>query len=76
MYLRDLTLPFVFLAILVVGMAGGLYKYSKNHEEFVRALNQHVRERGCFSAEQSYNNPNIFYLRCPDGIEELDLSER
>ena len=76
MYRRYLTAHFIFLAILVVGMAGGLYKFNKDREEFVAALNQHVKERGCFSAEQSYNNPNIFYLRCPDGIEELNLGEK
>lgn len=55
-------------------MFGGIYVFEQERQALVDRIHAETKAQGCTSAEQSYYMPTIFYLHCPDGIRELDLS--
>lgn len=65
--------------MIPVMLALGLFLFighvAGQRQAIIDRVETEVRAQGCTSADQSYYTPNIFYLRCPDGIREYDINQ-
>lgn len=72
--MKDRLLSLVFPSAVLAAILGIFHLAEQGRQETISRVEAEVLRQGCTGADQSYNAPNIFYLRCPEGIREFDIN--